>query len=304
MGHDVGVTDAPSPAGSLPADDHVHTEWSWDTEGRGSMVDTCRRALELGLPSVAFTEHVDATSWRVVPGVHDHLPGDWRAFIVGDVFTPPPLDVEGYLACVAECRDRFPSLRIRSGFELSEPHWHAGATRDLLSTSGVDRVLASLHSSPTTAESVEHADPDPAHVELSAKYSYEPPHSVVRDYLAEIVRLVEGFDGFEVLAHIDYPLRYWPHRQVRLDLDDFADDYRVALTSLAASGRVLELNTRLPMAEPIVRWWHECGGTGLSFGSDAHEPENLARGFAAAAAVAEAAGFRPGRDPWDFWVRA
>ena len=39
----------------LPPDNHVHTEWSWDAAA-GSMDETCARALELGLPSVAFTD--------------------------------------------------------------------------------------------------------------------------------------------------------------------------------------------------------------------------------------------------------
>jgi len=293
----------PGTARPLPADDHVHTQWSWDTDV-GSMAGTCARALDLGLPSVSFTEHVDATSWRVMPGVHDDLPADWLEYVDGDVFTPPPLDLEGYLASVEECRDRFPSLRIRTGAELSEPHWHVTYTTDFLQRSGVDRVLASLHSSPTTDESEHHESPDPAHVELSAKYSFETAETVVRDYLAEIVRMIEGFDGFEVLAHIDYPLRYWPHEQRPFDPFAFEDEFRDALGALARSGRLLELNTKLPMQPQIVRWWHDAGGEGLSFGSDAHEPGNLARGFRDAMAVAEAAGFRGGHDPLDFWHRA
>ena len=297
------MSDAPEDAARpLPPDDHVHTQWSWDTEV-GSMIDTCARAVELGLPSVSFTEHVDVTSWRVMPGVHDDLPPEWMQWIDGDVFTPPPLDLEGYLACIDECRDRFPGLRIRSGAELSEPHWHVVAMTDFLQRAGVERLLASLHSSPTLVESALHETPDPAHVELSAKYDVEPPETVVRDYLAEIVRMIEGFDGFEVLAHIDYPLRYWPHAVRPFDEHEFEDDFREALGALARSGRVLELNTKLPMRPQIVRWWHEAGGQGLSFGSDAHEPGKLARRFAEAAGVAEAAGFRAGRDPWNFWVR-
>jgi histidinol-phosphatase (PHP family) len=42
----------------------VHTEWSWDT-ATGDMERTCARAVELGLPAVAFTEHVDHVSWWV-----------------------------------------------------------------------------------------------------------------------------------------------------------------------------------------------------------------------------------------------
>jgi histidinol-phosphatase (PHP family) len=38
----------------LPPDSHVHSQWSWDALA-GSMVETCRRAVDLELPSVAFT---------------------------------------------------------------------------------------------------------------------------------------------------------------------------------------------------------------------------------------------------------
>jgi histidinol-phosphatase (PHP family) len=57
------------------------------------------------------------------------------------------------------------------------------------------------------------------------------------------------------------------------------------------------------MDPAILRWWRAEGGGAVSFGSDAHLPAALATGFAEAAAVAEACGFRPGRDPADFWIR-
>jgi histidinol-phosphatase (PHP family) len=37
----------------LPADHHVHTQWSTDAL-HGSMRDACLRAIELGLPAVTF----------------------------------------------------------------------------------------------------------------------------------------------------------------------------------------------------------------------------------------------------------
>ena len=49
---------------SLPPDNHVHSEFSWDARN-GSMRASCQRAIELGLPSIAFTEHVDMTAWVI-----------------------------------------------------------------------------------------------------------------------------------------------------------------------------------------------------------------------------------------------
>ena len=50
----------------LPGDRHVHSEWSWDAAD-GSMERTCARAMAIGVPAVAFTEHVDHDRWPVSP---------------------------------------------------------------------------------------------------------------------------------------------------------------------------------------------------------------------------------------------
>ena len=122
--------------------------------------------------------------------------------------------------------------------------------------------------------------------------------------MAEIPRLLAGFDAFTVLAHIDYPVRYWPAHAGRFDSYAFQDDFRHALRVLAGTGRVLEINTVTPLHSLVVRWWREEGGEAVTFGSDAHDPTVLARGFAEAAAMAEAQGFRAGRQPFDLWPRS
>ena len=131
---------------ALPPDGHVHSEWSWDAPA-GSMERTCARAVEIGLPAIAFTEHADFTPWPLRPDRRGSA-GRWRRACQPDgVLTRPPLDVDGYLDCLHRCRDLFPGLRILSGVELSEPHWHAGRTAPVLD-GRFDRVLGSVHSLP------------------------------------------------------------------------------------------------------------------------------------------------------------
>jgi histidinol-phosphatase (PHP family) len=107
----------------LPADNHVHSEWSWDTPTGTSMMDTCRRAVEIGLPAIAFTEHVDFTAW----GEGDNPPVSGAARVLPDIVWRErilPLDVVGYQASLERCRDQFPELKIRSGIEAgSRPCW-------------------------------------------------------------------------------------------------------------------------------------------------------------------------------------
>jgi histidinol-phosphatase (PHP family) len=280
--------------GPLPPDHHVHTEWSWDAPD-GSMERTCLRAIELGLPSVAFTEHADMTPWTLPPGTQ--IPQGWEHLVVGSVFSPPPLDLAGYRQCLEQCRARFPGLRIHSGIELKEPHWHAEKTKTLLDLGGFERVLASVHSARLNAGGS-------GFTEVSARYSDQAPDAVVRDYLDDTLQLVREFDDFEVLAHIDYPIRHWPTETRPYDPREFEDEHREILRVLAAADKVLELNTRVPLHSSVLKWWRQAAGKAITFASDAHDPASLAHGFTEAVEVAEAVGFRADDDPLGFWIRA
>jgi len=277
----------------LPPDNHVHTQWSWDT-ATGDMEATCAEAVRLGLPSVAFTEHVDHTRWIVGAGAG--VPAAWlRHGIDNGQLVPPPLDVEGYLASVEHCRGRFPQLRILTGAELGEPHWHRDAVRSLLGSGAFTRVLASLHSA--------YVDPLGGYVDTGQHYRHVPPEQVVGDYLLGLERLITEYDDFQVLAHIDYPLRRWP-ADVPFAPEAFEEQFRHVLALLRDAGKVLEVNTRVPLPRTILAWWHEAGGEAISFASDAHRPDLIARGFRDAVAMAESTGFRAPADPLDFWIRA
>ncbi|HZC26239.1 MAG TPA: PHP domain-containing protein [Actinopolymorphaceae bacterium] len=275
----------------LPTDSHVHSEWSWDAL-RGSMERTCARAVEIGLPAVAFTEHADYTAWTVTPSdFHEDLQG----LIDPDgTLAPPELDLNGYLECIDQCRDKYPDLRILTGVEFGQPHWDREVATKMIDTAGFDRVLGSLHVLPYGETFLEPPD----------LFTLRPTADVMRDYLAEVARLIADSDVFAVLAHIDYAVRYWPAHAGPYDPSAFEDEFRHALRVLADTDRALEVNTAIPLHEQVVQWWRDEGGAAVTFGSDAHDPTALARGFDEAAAMVEAHGFRPGRHPYDFWTRS
>lgn len=281
------------PCGVLPADRHVHSEWSWDA-ANGSMEQTCAQAVAMGLPAVAFTEHVDHAGWPVSRDLlegHDHL----LPYYENGVLTPGPLDVDGYFHSIETCRARFPNLRIISGVELGEPHRHSSQVTALLSDGRFDLVLGSLHG----------LFVDGVFAEVGQLLQEREPDDVIREYLHEAERLISESQSFSVLAHIDYPARYWDQfvRTGPFDPARYEGEFRSVLRALAASDRALEVNTRLQPFPPIVRWWREAGGQAVTFGSDAHTPTAIANGFAEAAAMVESEGFRAGRDAHDVWHR-
>jgi histidinol-phosphatase (PHP family) len=210
----------------LPPDSHVHTEWSWDAP-RGSMEQACARAEQLGLASVAFTEHAEFAPAKR-PGGYPR-PGFRGELTATGELASPVLYLPGYLESVQRCREKFPGLRILTGVELSEPHWHPGPAAKLLAEGGFDRVLASVHS--LQASGVEYRDTGELYIDRS-------PADVVRAYLAEVSRLIDGSDGFAVLAHIDYPVRSWPGGYRQFDPAPLEEEFRAVLRPERAGPRL------------------------------------------------------------------
>jgi len=282
---------------TLPADSHVHSEWSWDTGGpasaaAGRMEVTCARAVAIGLPAVVFTEHFDFDdAWR--SDLDDMLPQLQHLVNADGIVAVPALDVEGHFASIERCRALFPELTILAGVEFGQPHLFENAARELLDLDRLDRINGSLHT-------LQIGD---ARAEPNTLYRYWPAERVMTEYLEEVPRMVAGSSVFEVFTHIDYAVRAWPvDREGPFDPRRFEEGFRTAMRSLADSGRALEMNTRR-LWSWVPQWWSEEGGRAITFGSDAHVPEALAGNFPEAVAMVEYFGFTPGRRPEDFWTR-
>ncbi|MCL2516296.1 MAG: PHP domain-containing protein [Microbacteriaceae bacterium] len=281
---------------TLPADAHVHSEWSWDTGGpasaaAGRMRATCARAVAIGLPALIFTEHLDfPRTWRSSP---EALMPHQRGFIDPDgLVDHPRFDPDGYFEAIERMRREFPGLRILTGLEFSNPPRWEAAARELVDLGRFDRINGSVHM----------LDIGPAPAEPGTLYGELPPDDVVRAYLAAFPVMVDSAARFEVVTHIDYAARQWPTATAGpFDPRRFEGEFRAALRAIAESGRALELNTRR-LWSWVPQWWVEEGGRAISFGSDAHLPEKLADNFPEAVLLAEHFGFRPGAAPEALWV--
>ena len=246
------------------------------------MERTCERALQIGLPAIAFTEHAD---WVTVhEGQHS-------------------VDVHGYLEAVERWRQRFKGLRSRAGVELGEPHWFPEETAAVLAAVRLDRIIGSVHCANIGGKPVD-----------ASQFRSLPPDNAInaiREYFRELLALVESNQPFEVLAHLDYLKRYWPASMAPYHEEQFEAELRAILVAAKKRGRVLEVNTtrndggeqRFCPGRKVLRWWYEVGGEAVSFGSDAHDPSKIAAGFELATQIVQAVGFKPAKDPLAFWRR-
>ena len=101
----------------------------------------CERAVELGLPAIAFTEHLDFTVWD---------PDD-RATAQGLVDRHPSRQRRSTSRAVRrarEARERFPELRVCRGWRPASRTCSGPAWPPTCGDAPVDRVLGSLHSLP------------------------------------------------------------------------------------------------------------------------------------------------------------
>jgi histidinol-phosphatase (PHP family) len=243
---------------------------------------SCERALEIGLPAIAFTEHADFVT--IHEGQHS-------------------VDMAGYHQAIERCRARFKNLRILSGVELGEPHWFPEKTAAVLGAGKLDRVLGSIHCIRLDGREVD-----------ASQFRLEPNANqadAVRSYFQETLAMVESSEPFQALAHLDYPKRYWPQSLPPYREEDYEAELRAILVAAAHRGCVLEANTtrgdggesKFCPGLKVLRWWHEVGGEAISFGSDAHQPDKVAGGFELATQVVQAAGFKPSSDPTGLWRR-
>ncbi|OGT27507.1 MAG: hypothetical protein A2Z17_06750, partial [Gammaproteobacteria bacterium RBG_16_66_13] len=225
----------------------------------------CRAAVEVGLGEIGFTEHAD-----------EDPADDCRGFF----------RVDEWWKEIDRCRARFgEALRIRAGIEIGEPHRYPAYASALLSAHPWDFVLASLHWVGGLLVF------DQAYFRRSEALAYGA-------YFEELAVMAEAAE-FDVLAHADIVKRYGFHAYGPFEPEKYETNIRRALRALAQREKALEINTgtlRRPVGETspahtFLQWFLEEGGRWVTVGSDAHEPTDVGRDLASAAAQVRQAGF-------------
>ncbi len=245
-----------------PPDHHLHTTFS---DGDGEVEDYVRRAAELGVPEIGFTDHL-------VPASFDYL---------GYGIARGALD--DYVERVRAAATLDPRVRVLLGVEVD---FVPGATAEieaLLDRCAPDYVIGSVHFVGGFGfDETRNRD----------SREWERADEIYRGYW-ELVTQAAGWGRVDVVGHLELPKKFG--RRPAADLSAAED---AALAAVAAAGQAIEINTsglRGPVGEtyPSLRILTKACALGipLTFGSDAHRPADVARDFAAAVAIARRAGY-------------
>lgn len=243
---------------------HTHSGYSEDAVARDSVHDTVQAAVDKGIAVHAITDHKDFCY----------------------VEPPHPLDIEAVQRDIAAAQQHFAGqITLLSGIELGQIHAHPDAM-DYLSTYKFDVVIGSLHQMPNDIDIYFHE-----HDKLDND-------QFLRDYFTELQKMVE-FGGFDVLAHIDYPLRVMQYGDYYPTFDHYMDCITPVLQEVIRREYALEINAaglfgwqkKVGPPDCVLAEYRRLGGKRISIGSDAHSAKDIGRGLTECIAHAKAFGF-------------
>ena len=256
----------------LPADYHLHTHHSGDSDA--PMEKTIESAIARGLKTICITEHMDF-DYPVFENVPEGL------FEV---------DTDAYHAEHKELSSKYKDkINVRFGIELGlQPHL-AERNKAYLEKYPFDFVIGSNHLCHTK---------DPYYPSF---YEGRELKDAYIEFFESTLENIQAFDNFDVLGHLDYLVRYAPGQESNYNYMDYTDITDKILTLIIEKGKGLDVNTKALYSDPpfenpnpckgILTRYKELGGEIITFGSDAHKPENVAGGFEKAVQIVRACGF-------------
>jgi histidinol-phosphatase (PHP family) len=226
----------------IPHDYHMHSQFSED--GDDTLEAMCRRAIDLGIPEIGFSEH-----WDVGP------------YETNQRYFKP----ESWYAELERLRGLFAGqLVIRAGIEIAEPHLYPQETVKVLQRAPFDYCIGSVHFVGKNF------------IFNGEYFRTHTADEVYSSYFSEMERMVRTAE-IDIVAHFDIAARtgkpifgYEPTR--------YEEKIRSTLKTCIERNLALDVNvsglrkpSRNIMPDPLIlQWYAEMGGQRLTLGSDAH----------------------------------
>jgi histidinol-phosphatase (PHP family) len=250
---------------SLPPDYHMHTPLC--RHAVGEPVDYARRAVEVGLTEIGFSDHS--------PMRQDNF-DNWRMNFS---------QLDEYVEKVWHAQKEFPQLTIRLALEVDYLPGHENWIRELATRHPWDYFIGSVH---YVSDSWAIDDP-----QKLSEWKNRDSFEVWKIYFERLTMAAES-KLFEIIGHADLPKKFG-HRPPQ----NYAPLYERFLDAAKKSDCAIELNTAglrkdckeiYPSREILKLAFQK--DVPITFGSDAHAPEEVGLNFAEAISLARAVGYK------------
>ncbi|UMZ73234.1 histidinol-phosphatase HisJ family protein [Natranaerofaba carboxydovora] len=237
-------------------DYHIHT--SRCGHANGKMEDYVKKAIDKELVEIGFS---------------DHFPMDVLGFSDDTICSMKYEELEEYFADINELRDKYKDkIKIRTGIEMDYQEDIEDMLRKYTNDNRWDYIIGSIHF-------IDGYDfSKPGQEEFFADRSID---DLYIKYFEKVKNLASS-GLFDIIAHIDLIKKFGCHPE-KLSLDEI---YREIAKVLSGADLAVEINTagwRHPVKEqyPSLTFIKELvkRNVPLTFGSDAHSPDDVAYNF-------------------------
>lgn len=249
----------------LPADYHTHTPLC--LHAVGEPVDLAERAVRAGLEEMGFSDHN--------PMPKDDF-DDWRM---------KDSQLELYVAKVEQARKEFPNLSIKLALEVDFVPGYEDWVRDLAGRYSWDYFIGSVH---YVSETWDLDNP-----KRLAEWKRRDPFEVWTAYFERLTMAAES-KLFDIIGHADLCKKFCFYPK-----EDCTPLYTRFLEAARRNEVAIELNTaglRKDCKEiypsPAILRLAEQAGVAITFGSDAHAPEEVGLNLTDAVDLARSVGYR------------
>lgn len=234
-------------------DYHMHSAFSSDTDVL--MEDMIKGAIQKGLKEICFTDHIDY---------------DYASPEISFDF-----DTVLYKQTIDRLKTQYQGdIQIRMGIEIGIQTHIIERCTALVEAVSPDFIIASQHT-------IGRQD-----LYLGDFYQGRTPEGAIHYGMTELLEIVENFDAFSVIGHIDILKRY--NDAVRgTSKEVYLAAVKPVFEALIKKGKGIEVNTSglrqgldetLP-ARQLLELYYEMGGRLITIGSDAHKPEDIGHSF-------------------------
>ena len=248
----------------MKEDDHMHSCYSFD--GKMSLENIIQESIRKGIKEIAVTDHIELAAPDIATG----------------------FQVNGAKAEFAKLREKYQDqIIIKRGIELGNVNIDLEQGIALAKEFDGDFILGSVHNLKEN-EDVGYSN----YQQINIKDFYHT-------YLDAIYQVALNAD-YDVLAHLTYPMKaIYEQTGWKLDIAEYRKQFESIFEIVVRRGKGIEVNTSglrvslqemLPNEE-ILRLYKACGGSIITVGSDAHEPQYIGEGIREAMDCLQRLGF-------------
>ena len=249
---------------NLPADYHMHTP-------------LCRHAI--GEPP-EYAAHAAACGLREI-GFSDHSPmrqddfDNWRMRLD---------QLEGYVQSVRQAQRDFPGLQIKLGLEVDYLPGHEDWIRELAGRYAWDYFIGSVH-----YVSDSWAIDNPEHL---TKWRERDPFEVWEAYFERLAQAA-GSGLFEIIGHADLPKKFniYPNRDCSRLFESFLDAAKSSDVAIELNTAGLRKDCKEIYPNRAFLALAAAKKVPITFGSDAHAPQEVGMAFRQAVDLARSVGY-------------